>query len=254
MIMQNSHERLGRFTIVLAGLLAVAIVMFGCGVAAAEQTVVASSTVESVVVPSPEPTATETPNLQRVTVKYDYTPAKSIAEMFEASSVVVFGRVTGMVDQIDMATWAGSSSGNYELGRVYEIEVVEYLRGDGPEAITFVQAEAHYRYGELTDDAIAEIRASTPDYENGVPKFDEDYVFFLRKWHVDWRHFIAARWPDRVWFQAGKGIVEGNLSDSASRFTPFDSDELWVSLRELQDRFTPEPTEPILPGSGNDGR
>ncbi len=248
--MRNSHVWIGLFTIVLAGLLVVAVATFGCGVAAAEPTVVSSV----VVVPSPEPTATETPNLQRVMRKYDYTPAKSIAEMFEASSVVVFGRVTGMVDQIDMATWAGSSSGNYELGRVYEIEVAEYLRGDGPKAITFVQAEAYYRYGELTDDAIAEIRASTPDNENGVPKFDEDYVFFLGDWHVDWRHFVAVIWPERVWLQSGKGIVEGNISDSVWGFAPMDADEFWESLRELQDRFTPEPTDPVRPGSGNVGR
>lgn len=223
--------------------LALSLVLLGMVVACASSEAMVVPVVEPTVVSTPIPTpiqiATELPNLVRVLVKPDYSPANSITEMFEDSDVVVFGRVSGVVDEIDLSSWSARTDGRYELGRVYEIEVDEYLRGDGPGVITFVQGEANYRYEELTDEALAEIRASVPYYEDGALRFGEEYFFFLRNWHVDMEHFVAAKQPYRVWVAGENGIVEGYYEGSGWGFTPADVEDLWGALRELRGRLTP---------------
>ncbi len=245
--MSKAHSWRVSISVILAVAVVLAIASVSCGSeeVAAELTAVSwgEVTEPASAVPSATPylapTATETPNLIRVSEKCDCLYAQSIDEMLQDSSVVVFGRVLDVVDHVDMASFGGRSRKRYDLGRVYEIEVAEYLRGDGPETITFVQSEAHFVYQELTEEALAEIRESTADYKKVVPKKDKDYVFFLRKWHLGPIHLTPATQPYRILFTSGKGIVEGNARDAAWGFAEADAESYWAELRELQERFAP---------------
>lgn len=132
----------------------------------------------------PTPTSRPTATSQAVLGSSNYRAARSIKELVGQSSVIVSGQFSATKEVINMARDINDinqpDSHVLGLGQVYQFEVTQYLKGNGPKTIFVVQPEG-FLVGDqvgnnLNDANIKKARA----LEKYIPaRLKHPYLLFL---------------------------------------------------------------------------
>ena len=182
---------------------------------------------------------TENEPVQSSGIDVDYTPAKSMKEIFDRSNIAVRGRAVGIAGVVNTSMDPEDPSkphaGGFGLGRIYDIEVDEYFKGDGEASVQFVQTEA-FIYRD-TDEYDPEALVDWPTTNGLNPvELDQEFVFFFRRWPSDHQYFVNAHEPNRYRLIDGMADPEGSIDDAADDLPVIEMSELITALQILRDR------------------
>lgn len=165
---------------------------------------------------------------------FDVVAAQSVEELTESASVIVVGRVTGTSGVLNMTRDSDDHSkpdaDRYSVGRIYDVEVSDDLKGKTTGKIQIVQYEGSFNRGdpELDLETIADVEAdpSTSKLVDG-----QEYVMFLSEWELEGDYYYPSMDPYRFAIVDGEAISEGNMSSTTGSLPSFEVTELLSGIR-----------------------
>jgi hypothetical protein len=144
--------------------------------------------------PYPQPVNVASPSV-KVSVQQSYVVYNTFAEIVDRSDVIVLGQPTlrqGVVNTArDPNDPAKEDPELFGIGRVYEVKVEGYLKGDGPELIYVVQSEGLIpsKSQELTEENFEQARQL---FKPLPLELGKRYIFFLHSPQFTYSEFSRA--------------------------------------------------------------
>ncbi len=163
-----------------------------------------------------------------------YRRAESITELVAEADVVVIGTVLGAVGIHNTARLESDPFQEdprvYSRGRLYEIQVKQYLHGAGPPLLTITQHEAIGKIPEDGDPAEWPVPSGIEPMETG-----QRYLWFLKQSESDPRIYFGFAEPSRYVLTGDTAVPSGNYVDSRGSFDDLSESGLVSKVLAVRD-------------------
>ncbi len=206
----------------------------------------------------------------RTSGRPSYVSARNLEQLVELSTVIAIGRLEGVEGEINLARDADNpsraSDDSYVLGQVYRLRVDRYLKGEGPDTIRVVQAEA-WDYGGASRratssrEAIQRLRQEALDAGYVIPLAPGiTYLLFLSPLGLvrEDDYYAGTPQPWRfVLTEDGRAYPDSPWEPADEVFPPRPAEELLGEIEQLVEGaaerafvpLTPAPTPAAAPGA-----